>query len=57
MSFRPQKCGAPGCDVVDSVQPGLLFAVVEMTGEKYIAETVQFVKWITAFDIKAHVGK
>lgn len=44
MSFRPQKCGAPGCDVVNSVQPGLLFAVVEMTGEKYIAETVQFVK-------------
>lgn len=46
--------------MVSSVQPGLSFAVVEITGEKCekcIAESVQVLKCITTFDIKAHVEK
>lgn len=41
---RPQKCAAPWCDVVSAVQPGLIVAVVGMTGEKCVGESVQVIK-------------
>lgn len=41
---RPQERGAPWSDVVSSVQSGPIVAVVEMTGEKCVGESVQVIK-------------
>lgn len=41
---RPQERGAPWSDVVSSVQSGSIVAVVEMTGEKCVGESVQVIK-------------